>query len=162
MAIKIVDNFSLSKQAPLDERIVATTVDEALANIDKLSRYEGLTVYIISKETYYRFTGGIEDENFISLDKPSKRSTYVHTQATPAKTWSPFRITDTTKTVFSFVYSNLVSVIQFTHNREICSRSFSDVQTCFHLNGINLVCRFSGNFTCCVYKKIRLSPIFET
>ena len=87
MAIKIVDNFSLSKQAPLDERIVATTVDEALANIDKLSRYEGLTVYIISKETYYRFTGGIEDENFISLDKPSKRSTYVHTQATPAKTW---------------------------------------------------------------------------
>lgn len=87
MAIKIVDNFSLSKQAPLDERIVATTVDEALANIDKLSRYEGLTVYIISKETYYRFTGGIEDENFISLDKPSKRSTYVYTQATPAKTW---------------------------------------------------------------------------
>ena len=87
MAIKIVDNFSLSKQAPLDERIVATTVDEALANIDRLSRYEGLTVYIIEKETYYRFTGGIENENFISLDKPSKRSTYVHTQAAPAKTW---------------------------------------------------------------------------
>lgn len=85
MAIKVVDNFSLTKQAPLDERIVATTVDEALANIDRLSRYEGLTVYIIEKKTYYRFTGGIEDENFISLDKPSKRSTYVHTQATPAK-----------------------------------------------------------------------------
>lgn len=50
MAIKVVDNFSLTKQAPLDERIVATTVDEALANIDRLSRYEGLTVYIIEKK----------------------------------------------------------------------------------------------------------------
>lgn len=87
MAIKVVDNFSLSKQAPLDERIVANTVDEALANIDRLSRYDGLTVYILSLQEYYRFTGGIEDDDFISLDKPSKRSTFVYTQATPAKTW---------------------------------------------------------------------------
>jgi hypothetical protein len=89
MAIRIVDNFNLSKQAPLDTRIVANSVIEALAGIDRLQRYDGLTVYIIDEQEFYRFTGGIEDSDFkiITSDKPAKRSTYVHVQGTPAKTW---------------------------------------------------------------------------
>lgn len=90
MAMKIVDNFNISKQAPLDSRSVFGSVDEALEKINIYQRYDGLIVYIKSEESYYRFTGGINDEDFILVtsDKPAKHSTYIHIQAVPSKVWT--------------------------------------------------------------------------
>lgn len=89
MAIQLVDNFRVSKQAPLDCRVVADSVSEALTKIDRLERYDGLTVYIRDEESYYRFTGGIADTDFIpvTIDRPAKRTTYIHIQGIPSKVW---------------------------------------------------------------------------
>lgn len=65
MPFQIADNFNANRQAPLDDRMEWSTVEEALTNLPLSSRTEAMLVWIDSEDTWYQFQGGLSDAYFL-------------------------------------------------------------------------------------------------
>ena len=94
MAIRIIDNFSLGANKPLDLRTKFATVAEAKSKIGALQRYTGLMVIIdddgTGQQAVWWFKDGIEDQHFVPFSTgggsglPGKSAYQIWQESDPA------------------------------------------------------------------------------
>lgn len=65
MAIVLIDNFKINKNAPIDSRMVVDTIADRDA-IPETNRYKGLGVYVTSEKKLFKLVEGTSNEDWMS------------------------------------------------------------------------------------------------